>query len=490
MSVQESSSSNPQPIPSQPNPDSLSSPPASPTATSPPRRSRWADCRQSALARWSRLRPPQQLVLGFTSYVLIGTLLLALPWAQSRETRDAGGVSLLDNLFNVTSAVSTTGLTTISVADSYSWLGEAIILTLFQLGGIGYMTVSSVIVLARGQQLSSERTGILKAGFSLPRNFVLPLFLRHVIVFTFAIEAVGAALLFWRFSSAGVDNPLWSAVFHSVSAFSTAGFSLYNNSLESFRDDWVVNLVIAALCYLGAIGFIVMQDMWYSVKFRERMMTLTSKVILSMTLGVFVIGTLVFCFVETSVMALPWDQRLLISAFQIMTASSTAGFNTVPFGSLGHAALFLVVIAMVIGASPSGTGGGIKTTTVSALLANLWAVIRGRDRIAWMGCDVPLPRVLAAVAAATLYLIMLAVGIVMLSVTEAAKSFLAIFFEAASALGTVGLSMGITGDLSAMGKLVVIMLMFVGRCGPLTLGLALLEPRRDAPAHMPDDLAV
>jgi trk system potassium uptake protein TrkH len=484
MSVQDSSSSssNAQTSASQPNPTS----PASP----PPKRSRWAGWWQSVLARWSRLRPPQQLVLGFTSYVVIGTLLLALPWTQSQQARDAGGVSMLDNLFNVTSAVSTTGLTTISVADSYSWLGEFIILTLFQLGGIGYMTVSSIIVLARGQQLSSERTGILKSGFSLPRNFVIPLFLRHVIIFTVVIEAIGAALLWWRFSALGVDNALWSAIFHSVSAFSTAGFSLNNNSLESFRDDWVVNLVIAALCYLGAIGFIVLQDVWYSIKFREYMMTLTSKVILSMTLFVFVIGTLIFSFVEKSVMALPWDQRLLISAFQVMSASSTAGFNSVPFGGLGTAALFLIVVAMVIGASPAGTGGGIKTTTVSALLANLWAVIRGRDRVVWMGFEVPLPRVLTAVAAATLYLIMLAAGILMLAVSEPGKQFLSLFFEAASALGTVGLSMGITGELSAPGKVIIILLMFVGRCGPLTLGLALLEPRRDAHGRLPDDLAV
>jgi trk system potassium uptake protein TrkH len=432
---------------------------------------------------WSRLRPPQQLVLGFASYAIIGTALLCLPISQQRPG------AFIDHLFNVTSAISTTGLTTISVGDSYSLLGELVILALFQLGGIGYMTLSSLVMLARGKAISDTRLGILRAGFAVPHYFVLPRFIVHVVVFAFIVEVVGAIILWWRFSSLDVPQPLWSAVFHSVSAFATAGFSLNNNSLEAFAGDWIVNLTIGVLCYLGAIGFIVVQDVWYSIKWREHVITFTSKVILSMTALVFIIGVILFFFIEPSVRTQPLGSRLALSAFQVMTASTTAGFNTLPIPQLSHATLLLITFAMLIGASPSGTGGGIKTTSVSALLAILMGVLRGRDRVVWLSHEIPMIRVLQAVAAATIYLGLFALGTFALCLSEQ-KEFLPITFEAASAIGTVGLSMGITGDLTIAGKLTIILLMFAGRCGPLTLGLALLRPDQPGNVVRSDDLAV
>lgn len=435
------------------------------------------------VAAWSRLRPAQQLTLGFASYAAIGTALLCLPWAQQKPA------GVVDHLFTVTSAISTTGLSTVSVGETYSFFGELVILALFQLGGVGYMTLSSVIILARGKPLSQARTEVLRAGFSVPHYFVISRFIVHVAVFTLAIESIGTAVLWWRFSALGLAQPLWSALFHTVSAFATAGFSLNKNSLESFAGDWIVNLTIGVLCYLGAIGFIVVQDVWYSLKWREHMITFTSKVILTMTALVFVVGTVALLLIEPSISALPFGQRLMVCSFQVMTASSTAGFNTIPISTLSVATLLVLSLAMVIGASPSGTGGGIKTTCVSALLANLGSVLRGRDRVLWLGHEVPLIRVLYAVAATTLYLSLLAGGVIVLSLVERSE-LLSLLFEAASALGTVGLSLGITADLSTAAKLILVILMFAGRCGPLTLGLALLRP--DHPAGSPpcDDLAV
>ncbi|MBX3386565.1 MAG: hypothetical protein KF768_08335 [Phycisphaeraceae bacterium] len=432
---------------------------------------------------WARLRPAQQLVLGFASYVLVGVLLLYLPFAQSRPT------PIIDNAFNVVSAISTTGLTTVSVADHYTTFGEFVVLALFQLGGIGYMTLTSLIVLARGGRISETRLGVLKAGFSVPHYFVMQRFIVHVVVFTLACEAIGAAVLWWRFSAAGIDRPLWSAVFHSVSAFATAGFSLNDSSLEAFRGDWVVNLTIGALSYFGAIGYIVVQDVWYSLKLRERLITFTSKVILTMTAAIFVIGSAAMFTLEPSLRDLPAGDRLLASMFQTMTASTTAGFNTVPIGSMAAVSLVIVIAMMLVGASPSGTGGGIKTTSVSALLANLVSVLRGRSAVVWMGHEVPMVRVLFAVAAVTFYVFHLGVGVAVLAAVER-HGFLHLVFESASALGTVGLSMGITGDLSYAGKLVIMFLMFAGRCGPLTIGLALLRPDRPKGSLPSDDLAV
>jgi trk system potassium uptake protein TrkH len=435
------------------------------------------------LSLWSRLRPPQQLVLGFASYAVIGTALLCLPFAQRIHA------PLLDNLFNATSALSTTGLTTISITDSYTPFGQVVLLILFQLGGLGYMTLSSVIVLARGKPLSESRLGILKAGFSVPHYFVLQRFIVHVIVYTAIVELLGTVILWWRFAALGVENPLWSALFHCISAFATAGFSLNNNSLESFAGDWPTNLTIGLLCYLGAIGFIVVQDAWYSFRFREHMLTFTSKVILASTALIFIAVTASLFFLEPAIRHLAITDRLLAAAFQAMTASSTAGFNSIPIGSMSAAALSILMLAMLIGASPSGTGGGIKTTSASALLAATASILRGRTSVTLLGHEVPLIRILSALAAATLYLVLLALGVIILCLTES-KDFLQLAFEAASALGTVGLSMGITADLSTLGKLTIILLMFAGRCGPLTLGLALLRP--DQPANTPrrDDLAV
>jgi trk system potassium uptake protein TrkH len=432
---------------------------------------------------WSRLRPPQQLVVGFVLYALAGGLLLCLPFTRERPA------GFIDNLFTAVSAISTTGLTTINLSEHYSIIGEAIVLTLFQIGGIGFMTLSSIFVLTRGKSLSDAHVGVLKSGFSLPHYFVVHHFIVHVVVFTAICESAGTLLLWWRFEAAGVDRPLWSAVFHSVSAFATAGFSLNSDSLESLSGDTIVNLVVGALAYMGAIGFIVAQDVWYSAKLRERMLTFTSKVILSMTAGVFVFGTLMLFFTEQSVRGLPLTERLLACAFQTMTASTTAGFNTIPIGAMSAPALVVVMLVMLIGASPSGTGGGIKTTSVSAILGNLTSVLHGRSNVLWLGHEVPVARLHFAFAAASIYLIGLLVGVLALCLFET-EGFLPIVFEAASAIGTVGLSMGLTGDLSVAGKITVIVLMLAGRAGPLTLGLALLRPGKANNEPRQDDLAV
>jgi trk system potassium uptake protein TrkH len=437
---------------------------------------------RSLWLRWHRLRPAQQLTLGFLSYVVIGVTLLSLPMSQAQP------VAFLDNLFGVTSAMSTTGLVTVSTGPSYTFFGELVHLLLFQLGGIGYMTVSSFIILAYGRSLGRVRTGVLSAGFTLPHYFRIDRFVLQVVIFTFLIESVGAAVLYAEFRAAGMPDALWSAVFHSVSAFATAGFGLYPNSLEDFKHNVPVNLTISALCYAGSIGFIVLQDFWYSIYYRERMITFTSKVILVLSGMVLLVGTPIFYFVEPSIRDYGTFERLMASAFQVMTASTTAGFNTIPIGPLSLAALWLIVIAMLIGASPSGTGGGIKTTTVSALAAAVMSLIRGRSTITLLGNEIPTQRLLAASAAASFYLFLVALGVLALSITEQ-QEFIEILFEVTSAIGTVGLSMGITGELSDAGKWVIIALMFAGRVGPLTLGLALFSRRTGSAPKQADDLA-
>ena len=429
------------------------------------------------------LTPFQLLSLGFFSYVLVGLALLALPFSQKLP------IPLVDNLFTTVSAMSTTGLTTISVAHSYSYFGQFVILVLMQLGGLGYMTITSFIILSRAERFSGVRRGILSTQFALPQGFWMSQFIRHVVVFTLAIETVGVFPLYFEFKQAGIPTPLWSAVFHSVSSFATAGFSLNNNSLEGFRDNVVVNAAIGTLCYLGAIGFIVMQDAFLACTRKGHRITFTSKTILLMTGFVLLVCSPVLMFCEPEIAHLPWTKRACVALFQIMTASSTAGFNTVPIGALSAASLTVIIVSMVIGASPSGTGGGIKTTSFSALLGLLGSTLRGHaEEVTFCKRAIPLHRLMSAVASVTLYIIVLWFGVFLLSLIER-QDYLKLLFEASSALGTVGLSMGITGALTCAGKIIITALMFFGRVGPLTLGMAVFHSAgRCGRVRMSEDL--
>lgn len=443
---------------------------------------RWA-----RLAAWAAREDPLRLViLGYLSYVLIGWALLCLPISQQ-----AGTATALDHLFMATSAMSTTGLTTVSTSDTYSFFGELVILLLIQAGGLGYMTFGSFIMLSLSGRLPVVHQRVSSTALSLPAGFDLRHFLRLMILFTFAIEAAGAlALYFAVFLPHGAPQPLWQAVFHTVSAFCTAGFGLYNDSFESYRGDTALNLILIALSYLGALGFIVVSDAWRSLRHRSAQVTLTTKIILLSTLWISLIGTVLFFFDEPSVRALPFGERWLASWFQVMTASTTVGFNTIPIAGLSASSLFLLVVVMMIGASPSGTGGGIKTTTFTALWAVMMAVVRRRSEPVFMGREIPEARVRGAVAAFLFYCVTLAAGVYALALVE--QSPLAdLVFEGASALGTVGLSRGITSSLTAWGKVIVILLMFLGRVGPVAMGMAFFRipatPARDLPE---EDVAI
>lgn len=432
----------------------------------------------------SAMHPAKLVVLGYGSYVVAGWLVLCMPFSQTHNA-----VSALDSLFIASSAVSTTGLVSVSVSDEYTVFGQAVVLLLIQLGGVGYMTVGSFVILARREELPAARRGVGALVFSMPASFRLDKFIRSVLTFTLTIEALGAAALYGLFQQAGVPVPLWSAVFHSVSAFCTAGFGLYKNSFESFAGNFWINAVIAALSYLGAVGFIVCVDVWRMLMGKTHRMTLTSKIILWFTFWLSVIGTLLLFLAEPSIQPLDTDVRLVAAFFQSMTAMTTVGFNTVPIAALSKASILLVITLMVIGASPSGTGGGIKSTTVSAMLALMWSTIKGRREVTFWGNAVPRDRVWTAVAGLGFYLAFLVIGAYFLALVEKA-SFDQCVFEAASALGTVGLSMGITAELSHLGKIIIIVLMYAGRVGPLTLAIALFAQSRSESDDQDHDLAV
>lgn len=430
------------------------------------------------------LHPVRFVALGYLAYVLTGWIFLSLPFSHI-----AGRVAGLDALFTSTSAVSTTGLVTVSTGHDFSLFGQIVISVLIQLGGIGYMTFGSFVILSRSGSLTDRRREVGEVVFSIPSEFQVEKFIRSVVTFTVLVELIGAVALYSVFRHAGIENPLWTSVFHSVSAFCTAGFSLYDDSFESLRGNVSVNIILGILSYLGAIGFIVFVDAWRRLIGKTQSITLTSRIILFATAILSVAATFLFFITEPTIQSLPPHERLTAAAFQVMTSITTVGFNTVPIGSLSQASLFLIIMLMVVGASPSGTGGGLKTTTFSALFGVIRSSFLGREKVTFWQKEIPQDRVRVAIASFGFYVSTLLLGCYVLALTESFP-FEGVLFESASALGTVGLSTGITAGLTPIGKLVVIGLMFCGRLGPLAFGIALFLPSPGEKESASEDLAI
>lgn len=441
-------------------------------------------CKNACLT-FSGLHPARIALFGYFSYIIVGWIVLSLPFSMKGE-----GAKSLDNLFTTVSAVSTTGLTTVDISVSYSFFGQLAILSLIQLGGIGYMTLGSFLVLASRRELPDVRKAVSRTVFSLPSGFKIDKFIISVIFFTGFIELCGVAAYYPCFRNANVENPLWSSIFHSVSAFCTAGFSLYGNSFEAFAGNFWINAITAVLCYLGAVGFIVCVDFGRIFIGSSKKVTVTTKIILWSTLALTLIGTAHLFLAEPSIQTMPPEKRILAAFFQCMNAITTTGFNSISISDLSKSSVLVLTVLMVIGSSPSGTGGGIKVTSVTAVLGIMRTTVHGESEVHFWGKVIPAERIWIAVSNIGFYVIALMAGAYLLELSEK-TAFEKNFFEAASALGTVGLSMGITSGLSVIGKIVVILLMFCGRVGPLTIGTALFGSSPEAvPEEHPADIAV
>jgi trk system potassium uptake protein len=431
------------------------------------------------------LSPQQNLLYGFLSYTFMGWLLLCVPFVHKQA------VSALDCLFIATSAISTTGLVTVSVFDTYNWLGQFIVMTLFQIGGIGYMTFTSFVLLSKKNPLSHWHQRVLNAEFAMPKGFDIKDFLKSIVVFTIVFETIGALGFYIAFIRAGVEPnfALWSSIYHSVSAFCTAGFGLYNDSFEQFAGNRFINVLISVLAICGSLGFIVVTDFWNRLSGKTKAITFTTKTIFGVTILLLVLGTVMIYYFEPSVSRLGEDQ-LMVSFFQSMTALTTVGFNTVPIGDFCLGVLLVTTFRMYVGASPSGTGGGMKSTTLTALVAIMWNRIRNHKQVTFFGRVIPLERLYVATSVFMLYAMVLFISTFLLAMTEDFPLH-QILFETTSAIGTVGLSTGITGGLTSWGKVVIIFTMFVGRLGVLTFGLAILARKSEITTRAGEaDLAV
>ncbi len=423
-------------------------------------------------ARWRRLasdNPALIAALAYAALSLGGAALLMMP--ISRDAVRSDSVGFLDALFVSTSAVSTTGLVTVDPGSTFSFFGELVVLLLIQIGGVGYMTFMSFAYLMLRNKLSPLQADLTRTGFGLTRDYSMRRFVLSVVIATALIEAIGAAALAYHFALAGTSNPIWDGVFHSVSAFCTAGFSLFPTSLEAFKGDRAVLYIVAALSYLGAMGFIVISEVVDVLTRPRASLSPTTRLIFSVTAGLAAIGTLFLWIFDPTIAALPFEQRFDNAFFQAMTASTTVGFNSVPIGALAPASIMIMYLLMFVGASPSGTGGGIKSTTAALLIAAAVASVSGKARVTSAGVTVPAERVQQAMATLIIGLSVIFIAVVLLDLTGT-YDFEKALFEVFSALGTVGLSMGITAELNAVGKAIITATMYIGRVGVLAFFLA------------------
>lgn len=429
--------------------------------------------------------PQRRLLFGYATYALLGTLLLMLPFCHTQS------IPFVDQLFTAVSALSTTGLSIVDVSAGYTFWGQLVILLLIQLGGLGYMTFVSYVMLRLTKHLGSGEAQMFRAQFSFPDKMQSDNMLGNIVNFALGFELLGMLLLYPYFLINDVESPLWSAVFHSVSAFCTAGFSIYSDNLMQFRADWYVNLVIALLSYMGAMGFIMMTDVFRKLSHRSYRITFTTKVIAAITTALTLWSTLHLFILEPSLQQLPFGERLLAAWFQSMSAITTVGFNTTDITNLTNVTTVVLAFSMYIGASPSGTGGGLKSTTLSALFAYTKNKLGLRRDITLAGNKVPLYRVDAALTTFVFYSLILITGVYLMVIFERdGATFMQLVFEATSALATAGLSSGILPAMTIGSKLVLIVLMFIGRLGVLTLGHVMLVRAHAQAARRSSDLVV
>lgn len=438
--------------------------------------------KRSPLARLE-LNPAQTIIAGFAAIILAGALLLSLP-AASADGRPTGALTAL---FTATSAVCVTGLIVVDTADHWSAFGELVILVLIQLGGLGYMTAATLMALVIGRRIGLRERLVLQEAHNLYTVGGIVRFTRTVVLITLGIEAIGAALLLVRWwPEFGPGQAAYLAVFHSVSAFNNAGFDLFGGfrSLTGYTTDLSVNLTFATLTVLGGLGFTVLVDLG-----RPKRFTLHAKVVLATTAALLALGTLLVLVLEYSNPAtlhpLPLQHKILAAFYQSVTAR-TSGFNTLDIGGLLDPTLMLLVALMFIGASPGGTGGGIKTTTFVAPMAVIIAQLRGRTDPELFWRRLPPVVVYKAVTIALVAVAFVVTMATALAFTERVE-FIQALFEVTSAFGTVGLSTGITPGLSAIGRIIIIVTIFTGRVGLLTMAFALTRRQQPANVRYPEE---
>lgn len=429
---------------------------------------------QTAVVHKWRVSPGLRIILGFLLIILIGAILLSLPVASVSES-----LPFLDALFTSVSAVCVTGLSVIEPGVALTLFGQSVLLVLIQIGGLGFMTVTSLLYMAMRRRFSlTDRMAMQESMGESKLQGVVRL-TRSAVMITVISEAAGALLLSTRLIPlCGFSKGLYFSIFHSISAFCNAGFDLFGNcnSLGAFVGDPVVLITIMLLITVGGLGFFVILELAGQLKHSRARLSLHTRVVLILSAVLFAAGMLFYMFAEWNNPAtlgnMPVGQRILNAAFQSVT-TRTAGFAAVPQADFSSGSALITVLLMFIGASPAGTGGGIKTTTIAVLCALVASIIRGSEGVNILHRKLPRAIVMRAIAIAALGMVFVGICTITVTLCENCISASDALFEVVSAFGTVGLSFGITPTLSAASKVVLMLAMFAGRLGLLSLVAAL-----------------
>ena len=430
--------------------------------------------------------PARISIFGFVVLISVGTAFLMLSAASAGKS-----LELVDALFTAVSASCVTGLVVLDTGTAFSKFGQVIIIALIQAGGLGIMTISTIVLMTGGRRPSLTERKVVEDSLTYGGEKNLFSILKDVLLFTFVIEGIGIFLMFFRFlPGRTAGNALYLSVFHSISAFCNAGFSLFSGSFTAYREDLVLNLVVCFLIVCGGIGFLVLSELKRNFPFTRKTwlrLSLNTKLVLSTTAILLVLSTILIAAMEwrNTLAPLSIFNRLIAAFFQAVSAR-TAGFNTLSIENMADETLFVLILLMFVGASPGSCGGGIKTTTLATLVTLGVTRLRGRKRpqlfhrtIAEVSLGKAISLVMMSMFVTSIGLLcLLTTGLTGAAISYSRGNFLELFFETISAFGTVGLSTGITGKLSIPGKFIVILIMFIGRLGPLVIAMAVSRQRK------------
>ncbi|MCD6246653.1 hypothetical protein J7J58_07145 [candidate division WOR-3 bacterium] len=435
----------------------------------------------SDIVRKEGVKPVRVLILGYLLLIAIGSVFLLLPISHK------GHFSVIDSIFTSTSAVCVTGLIVKDTPVFFTPFGKSVLLILIQIGGIGYMSIITLFAMLVGRKMTLQEEMMIKTSYNHVSLDDIGRFALSVLKWTVVFESVGAIIMFWRFMTKyhySILRSFEKSIFHSVSAFCNAGFSLFSTSLVNFYSDFFIVGTIALLIILGGLGFFVLRDISASFK-KRRKISEHSKIVLISTGVLLTVGFLLILLMEYNASLANYNigGKLFISFFQSVTAR-TAGFNTIGISSLTNGVLFLIIIFMFIGASPGGTGGGIKTTTFTLLIMGLRALVGSDRRIVILKRNVSESLVNRAFFIFTVSLFFVLLSYFLLLATQGAiHNVMGLLFEELSAFGTVGLSVGsshianvsLSADFNIVGKLVIMLSMVFGKIGPFSIAIALME---------------
>ncbi len=441
---------------------------------------------QFNLRKNTKLKGVQILALGFLAVILIGAIILTLPISSASGEY----TNFLDALFTSTSAVCVTGLITLDTGTHWSMFGQTIIMLLIEIGGLGFMSFTTLIAIILGKKITLRDRLILQDAMNTFSIQGLVKMVEYVLTFTVTVQLSGALLFSTQFiPQYGIGKGLFYSLFHSISAFCNAGFDLFGNfsSLTSYSSNWVVILVVSALIIIGGIGFAVWIEI-YNFKSIKKL-SLHSKIVILVTAVLIVGGTILMFIFEhnnpNTLANMNMGDKIVNSFFAAVTPR-TAGFNSISTDGMTNAGNFLTILLMFIGGSPGSTAGGIKTTTIGVLLVTVICVIRGRDDAEAFKKRFPKELIYKAF---TLFFIggVLVIGATMLlSYTEQGASFLSLLYETTSAFGTVGITLGLTQQLTEIGKVLIMIMMYLGRVGPLTVVLSLMKNKKNNGVRYPE----